>query len=327
MPGIFLVTHCTMQKRKLGNSELEAAPLAFGGNVFGWTLNETESFKLLDAFTDAGFSLIDTSDSYSRWVPGNKGGESETIIGNWLKRSGKRAQVLIATKVGSDMGLGKTCLSKKYILEEAEASLRRLQVDCIDLYQTHFDDVTTPVGETLEAYAQLVRQGKVRALGASNMSPERLQEALQFSSENGLPRYETYQPEYNLYRRENFERDYAPICEKEGLNVISYFSLASGFLTGKYRSQADQGKSVRGGDIGKYLNDRGFRILAGLDAVAERYNTRPATVALAWLMARPHIAAPIASATSVVQLRELTDAVRLQLDEAAMAQLNEASRY
>jgi aryl-alcohol dehydrogenase-like predicted oxidoreductase len=326
MPGIFLVTLCTMQKRKLGNSELEAAPLAFGGNVFGWTLNERESFKLLDAFTDAGFNLIDTSDSYSRWVLGNKGGESETIIGNWLKRSGRRAQVLIATKVGSDMGLGKTCLSKKYILEEVEASLRRLQVDCIDLYQTHFDDVATPVGETLEAYAQLVRQGKVRALGASNMSPERLQEALRFSRENSLPRYETYQPEYNLYRRENFERDYAPICEKEGLSVISYFSLASGFLTGKYRSEADQGKSVRGGDIGKYLNDRGFRILAALDAVAEQYNTRPATVALAWLMARPHIAAPIASATSVAQLRELTDAARLQLDEAAMAQLTEASR-
>jgi aryl-alcohol dehydrogenase-like predicted oxidoreductase len=327
MPGIFLVTLCTMQKRKLGNSELEAAPLAFGGNVFGWTLNERESFKLLDAFTDAGFSLIDTSDSYSRWVPGNKGGESETIIGNWLKQNGKRTQVLIATKVGSDMGLGKTCLSKKYILEEAEASLRRLQVDCIDLYQTHFDDVTTPVGETLEAYAQLVRQGKVRALGASNMSPERLQEALRFSRENGLPRYETYQPEYNLYSREHFERAYAPVCEKENLSVISYFSLASGFLTGKYRSEADQGKSVRGGDIGKYLNDHGFRILAALDAVAERYNTRPATVALAWLMAQPHVAAPIASATSVAQLQELTDAARLQLDEADMAQLTEASRY
>jgi aryl-alcohol dehydrogenase-like predicted oxidoreductase len=234
--------------------------------------------------------------------------------------------VLIATKVGSDMGLGKTCLSKKYILEEVETSLRRLQVDCIDLYQTHFDDVTTPVGETLEAYAQLVRQGKVRILGASNMSPERLQEALRFSRENGLPRYETYQPEYNLYSREHFEQAYAPICEKEGLSVISYFSLASGFLTGKYRSEADRGKSVRGGDIGKYLNDRGFRILAALDAVAERYNTRPATVALAWLMAQPHVAAPIASATSVAQLRELTDAARLHLDEAAMAQLNEASR-
>ena len=327
MPGIFLVTFCTMQKRKLGNSELEAAPLAFGGNVFGWTLDEAASFELLDAFIDAGFNLIDTSDSYSRWVPGNQGGESETIIGNWLKRSGKRANVLIATKVGSDMGLGKTCLSKKYILEEAEASLRRLQVDCIDLYQTHFDDVTTPVGETLEAYAALIKQGKVRAIGSSNMSPERLQESLRYSQENGLPRYETYQPEYNLYNRETFERDYAPICEKEGLSVISYFSLASGFLSGKYRSEADFRKSVRGGGMGKYLNERGFRILAALDAVAERYNTRPATVALAWLIAQPHVAAPIASATSVAQLHELAGAARLHLDEAAKAQLNEASRY
>jgi len=270
-----------MQKRKLGKSGLDVAPLAFGGNVFGWTVDETRSFSLLDAFVDAGFNLIDTANSYSRWVPGHKGGESETIIGNWLKQSGKRSQVVLATKVGSDMGLGRPCLTRDHIFEQVDASLQRLQTDYIDLYQSHFDDVTTPVGETMEAFAQLVQQGKVRVLGASNLSGERLQESLDYSRQHNLPRYETLQPEYNLYNREKYEQTYAPICEREGLSVISYFSLASGFLTGKYRSEADLGKSARGGGMKAYLNERGSKILDALDAVAGRYNTRPATVALA----------------------------------------------
>lgn len=282
---------------------------------------------MLDAFVDAGFNLIDTADSYSRWVPGHKGGESETIIGKWLKQSGKRDKVVLATKVGSDMGLGHPCLTKKYILEEVETSLQRLGVDCIDLYQSHFDDVSTPVGETLEAYAQLVKQGKVRAIGASNLSPDRLQESLDYSRSHGVPRYETLQPEYNLYHRKGFEHDYAPICEREGLSVLPYFGLASGFLTGKYRSEADLGKSQRGGGMTKYLNEHGFRILDALDAVAQQYRTTQATVALAWLMAQPHIAAPIASATSVAQLHDLTRAADLQLDEGALLQLAEASSY
>jgi aryl-alcohol dehydrogenase-like predicted oxidoreductase len=233
---------------------------------------------------------------------------------------------LIATKVGSDMGLGRPCLRKKYILEEAEASLRRLGIDCIDLYQTHFDDLETPVGETLEAYAQLVKEGKVRAIGASNLSKERLQESLDFSRQHGLPRYETLQPEYNLYSRRNFEIEYAPICRKEGLSVLSYFSLASGFLTGKYRSEADLGKSTRGSGMTKYLNERGFRILDALDDVARQYNTHPASVALAWVMAQPLIGAPIASATTTDQLNDLVEAGRLQLDAEALTRLNDASR-
>ena len=316
-----------MKKRKLGNSGLEVAPLALGTNVFGWTADEATSFQVLDAFVDAGFNLIDTADSYSRWVPGHQGGESEIIIGKWLKQSGKRNQVVIATKVGSDMGLGHPCTTKKYILEEVETSLHRLGIECIDLYQTHFDDTATPVGETLEAYAQLIKQGKVRAIGASNLSPERLQESIDYSRQHHLPRYETLQPEYNLYNRNGFEHDYAPICEREGLSVIPYFGLASGFLTGKYRSEADLGKSTRGGGITKYLNERGFRILDALDAVAQQCNTTPATVALAWLMAQPHVAAPIASATSTAQLHDLTKAAELQLDESALMQLNVASQY
>ena len=317
-----------MEKRNLGRSGMEAAPLAFGGNIFGWTADEKRSHELLDAFVAEGFNLIDTSDSYSRWVHGHQGGESETVIGTWLKKSGQRKNVLIATKVGSDMGLGRTCLTKQYILDEAEASLRRLQTDYIDLYQTHFDDLTTPVGETLEAYAQLIKEGKVRAIGASNLSKERLQESLQFSKDNNLPRYETFQPEYNLYKREKYEQEYESICQKEELGVINYFALASGFLTGKYRSAADAGKSVRGSTIiEKYMNDRGLRILAALDEVAKKYNTNPSSVSLAWLLARPGITAPIASATTIEQLDELIQAVLLQLDKEAMELLNEASAY
>lgn len=317
-----------MEKRNLGNSGLQVAPLAFGGNVFGWTTNEQTSHQLLDAFTDAGFTLIDTSDSYSRWAPGNKGGESETIIGTWLKKSGKRSKVLIATKVGSDMGLGRTCLTKEYILEEAEASLRRLQTDVIDLYQTHFDDLTTPVSETLEAYAQLIKEGKVRAIGASNLSRERLQESLRFSRDNNIPRYETFQPEYNLYNRQQYEQEYESTCTEEGLGIINYFALASGFLTGKYRSAGDAGKSIRGSTtVQKYLTDRGFRILTAVDEVAKRYNTSPASVSLAWLIARPSITAPIASATSVEQLNDLVKAAQIKLDDEAIEQLNKASAY
>ncbi|HEY8915195.1 MAG TPA: aldo/keto reductase [Chitinophaga sp.] len=316
-----------MEKRKLGRSELTVAPLAFGGNVFGWTIDEPNSFKLLDAFTGAGFNLIDTADVYSKWVSGNKGGESETIIGNWLKQSGKREQVIIATKVGGEMGPQQKGTSKAYITKAVEDSLRRLQTDYIDLYQTHFDEETTPVEETLATYAELIRAGKVRVIGTSNMSPERLTLSLHNSENYGYPRYETLQPEYNLYDRQKFETSYMPICEEHGLSVIPYYALASGFLSGKYRSKADVSKSPRGQKALSYLNDRGMKILAALDEVAARYKTNPASVAIAWLAQRPGIAAPIASATSVEQLEELMMASKLGLDQAAMEQLNGASAF
>ena len=316
-----------MEKRKLGRSELTVAPLAFGGNVFGWTIDEPNSFKLLDTFTGAGFNLIDTADVYSKWVSGNKGGESETIIGNWLKQSGKREQVIIATKVGGEMGPQQKGTSKAYITKAVEDSLRRLQTDYIDLYQTHFDEETTPVEETLATYAELIRAGKVRVIGTSNMSPERLTLSLHNSENYGYPRYETLQPEYNLYDRQKFETSYMPICEEHGLSVIPYYALASGFLSGKYRSKADVSKSPRGQKALSYLNDRGMKILAALDEVAARYKTNPASVAIAWLAQRPGIAAPIASATSVEQLEELMMASKLGLDQAAMEQLNGASAF
>ncbi|SEL72756.1 Predicted oxidoreductase [Chitinophaga rupis] len=316
-----------MEKRKLGRSELTVAPLAFGGNVFGWTVDEPNSFKLLDAFTGAGFNLIDTADVYSKWVSGNKGGESETIIGNWLKQSGKREQVIIATKVGGEMGPQQKGTSKAYITKAVEDSLRRLQTDYIDLYQTHFDEETTPVEETLATYAELIKAGKVRVIGTSNMSPERLTLSLHNSEDYGYPRYETLQPEYNLYDRQKFETSYMPICEEHGLSVLPYYALASGFLSGKYRSKADISKSPRGQKALSYLNDRGMKILAALDEVAARYKTNPASVAIAWLAQRPGIAAPIASATSVAQLEELLQASKLGLDQAAMSQLNEASAF
>ncbi len=314
-----------MKTRKLGNSDLEVAPLAFGGNVFGWTIDEPKSFRLLDAFVNAGFNLIDTADVYSRWAPGNQGGESETIIGNRLKQSGKRDRVVIATKVGMEMGPGKKGLSRSYILQAAEDSLRRLQVDRIDLYQAHKDDPDTPLEETLGAFGELIRQGKVRAIGASNYSAERLSEALRVSRENGLPAYQSLQPHYNLAERAEFERDLEPICREAGLGVIPYYSLAGGFLTGKYRSEADLAKSARGQGVKKYLNERGFRILAALDEVAGRYSSTPARVAIAWLLARPVVTAPIASATSLEQLDDLVAATRLELDEGAIAALDAAS--
>ncbi|HTN06374.1 aldo/keto reductase [Agriterribacter sp.] len=313
--------------RQLGNTDLKIAPLIFGGNVFGWTIDEKKSFALLDAFSAAGFNGVDTADSYSRWAPGNKGGESETIIGKWMRQNGNREKIIISTKVGSDMGQGHKDVSKNYILKAVEDSLTRLQTDYIDLYQTHWDNENTPVEETLEAYDQLVKQGKVRWIGASNLSPERLTASLSASKEHHYPAYQTLQPEYNLYDREKFEKHYQPICIAHNLSVINYYSLASGFLSGKYRSEADLGKSSRGGGIKKYLNERGFKILAALDSISALHQTVPASVAIAWLLQQPTIAAPIASATGMEQLHALIAAATLQLSEADRKVLNEASAW
>jgi len=314
-----------MDKRKLGNSELEIAPLVFGGNVFGWTADEATSFRLLDAFVAAGFDCIDTADVYSRWAPGNSGGESETIIGKWLKRRGRRDDVVIATKVGMEMAPDRKGLSRAYILRSAEDSLKRLQTDYIDLYQSHRDDAATPIDETLEAYRQLAAQGKVRVIGASNFDAKRLDESLAASKQHGFPRYQTLQPNYNLHDRADFEAGLEPICLQQNVGVITYYSLASGFLTGKYRSETDLGKSVRGRGMRKYLTDRGFRILRALDEVSARVAATPAQVALGWLMARPSVTAPIASATSLAQLDELLGAARIRLDPEAIATLDKAS--
>ena len=314
-----------MARRKLGRTGFEVAPLAFGGNVFGWTADESTSFRLLDAFVAAGFNLVDTADSYSRWAPGHTGGESEMIIGKWIARRGRHDDIVIATKVGSDMGLGYKCLRKDYIMRAVEDSLRRLQVDAIDIYQSHWDDDKTPLDETLDAYARLIGQGKVKAIGASNLTAERLAEALEVSKRHDYPRYETMQPLYNLYDRSTFEGPLAELCTREKIGVITYFSLAAGFLTGKYRSEADFAKSARGAGMKKYLNPRGLRILAALDEVAERVDATPAQVALAWLIARPGVAAPIASATSVEQLDDLIAATRLELDVDATRALEKAS--
>jgi aryl-alcohol dehydrogenase-like predicted oxidoreductase len=316
-----------MQKRALGKTGLEVAPLAFGGNVFGWTADEKTSFQLLDAFTQGGFNLIDTADSYSAWVPGNRGGESETIIGNWLKARGTRDQVVIATKVGWEITPERKGLRKDYILKSVEGSLRRLQTDYIDLYQSHVDDASAPFAETLEAYSQLIKEGKIRAIGASNIKADRLRQALETSQSHGLPVYQTLQPEYNLYNRLAFEQELESLCLEQGIGVISYYGLASGFLTGKYRSVADLGKSPRGGGMTKYLNERGLRILAALDAVAERHQATPAQIALAWLMARPSITAPIASATSLTQLQDLMKAAEVALNQEDILALDTASAY
>jgi aryl-alcohol dehydrogenase-like predicted oxidoreductase len=311
----------------LGASDLQVSTLCLGGNVFGWTIDGARSFEVLDGFVDAGLNFIDTADVYSAWVPGNQGGESETIIGNWLKKSGKRDKVVLATKVGNPMGEGKKGLSKAYILQAVEDSLRRLQTDVIDLYQSHRDDAETPQEETLAAYAQLVQEGKVRAIGASNFSAERTLEALKTSREHGYPEYVCLQPEYNLYAREDYEKSLEPVALKEELGVIPYFSLASGFLTGKYRSEADLGQSQRGQGVKKYLDGRGLRILDALDQVADQHDATPAQVALAWLIARPSVTAPIASATSLDQLRDLVASTRLTLDPVAIELLDEASAY
>lgn len=295
-----------------------------GGNVFGWTIDESTSFTILDAYVDSGLNFIDTADIYSTWVAGHTGGESETIIGKWLKRSGKRSKIVLATKVGMQMPAGKG-LKKDYILREVEDSLRRLETDTIDLYQSHEDDPSTPLEETLGAFAQLIREGKVRAIGASNYSAPRLAEALKVSRSHNIPSYQSLQPKYNLCERTEYESTLEPLVMHEGLGVIPYFALASGFLTGKYRSESDLSKSPRGGGVKKYLNERGFRILAALDDVAGAYHSTPGKVALAWLMARPSITAPIASATTVEQVRDLVDAISLKLDAASIKKLNEAS--
>ena len=289
-----------MKKRQLGKSDIHVAPLTFGGNVFGWTLDEKKSFEILDAFLAAGFNFIDTADVYSRWAQGNQGGESETIIGKWMKERGNRQQVILATKVGADMGQGRRDLSEKYIIKAVESSLTRLQTDYIDLYQSHFDDPDTPVEETLATYTKLVKEGKIRLIGASNFTPERLVESLEASKKNGYSAYQTLQPLYNLYDREVFEKDLEPLCIKHSLGVINYYALASGFLTGKYRSEDDLSKSTRGAGNKKYLNERGFTILAALDEVAQKFNSTPATVSIAWLLARPSRASSASARTSTL---------------------------
>lgn len=314
-----------MNKRKLGNSDLHVVPLAFGGNVFGWTIDEATSFRLLDRFVDEGFNLIDTADVYSRWATDNEGGESEIIIGKWLKQSGKRERVVIATKVGMEMGANKKGLKKDYIKRAVEDSLRRLQIDYIDLYQAHQDDAETPLEETLGAFAELIEQGKVRVTGASNYTAARLAEALQISERQGLPRYESLQPLYNLYDRREYEAELEPLCLEHNIGVINYSSLASGFLTGKYRSEADLSKSARGQGVKKYLDERGMKILEALDEAAKQYDSTPARVAIAWLIARDSVSAPIASATSLEQLNDLIEATKLELDAAAIEKLNRAS--
>jgi aryl-alcohol dehydrogenase-like predicted oxidoreductase len=315
-----------VKTRTLGRSGIEVGPLALGGNVFGWTIDEAASFKVLDGFVAGGLNLIDTADVYSVWVPGHKGGESETIIGSWLKRSGNRSRVVIATKVGIEIAPGEKGLSRAHIMRSVERSLNRLQVDTIDLYQAHQDDPETPLEETLGAFGELVAAKKVRAIGASNYKADRLAAALRVSQERGLPRYETLQPNYNLCDRKWYEVDLEPLCVREGLGVIPYYSLAAGFLTGKYRTEADLAKSERGAKVGKsYLNERGLRVLAAVDGVAADLKVSQAQVALAWLMARPGITAPIASATTPAQLEELIAATRLTLSPDAVAKLTAAS--
>ena len=314
-----------MHKRKLGRTDLEVPVIMLGGNVFGWTLGESGSFQLLDQAVDAGLNFIDTADVYSKWVPGNQGGESETIIGKWFARSGKRDKVILATKVGMEMGDGKQGLAPKYIAQAVDDSLRRLQTDRIDLYQSHKDDETTPLEETLGAYDRLIHAGKVRCIGASNYSGARLREALETSRRNGLPRYESLQPLYNLMERDKYESDLAPVVAEYGIGVVPYFSLASGFLTGKYREPSDVKDRPRGPMVQKYLTDRGMAVLKALDSIAAAYRTAPATVALAWLIAQPGITAPIASATSGQQLDDLVSALDLKLDRASVEKLSAAS--
>ncbi|HTQ27971.1 MAG TPA: aldo/keto reductase [Puia sp.] len=316
-----------MQKRMLGESGIETGPLVFGGNVFGWTINEAQSFRMLDAWLTGGFNMVDTADVYSTWGPGNRGGESETIIGKWMKQRGNRGRVIVATKVGKPMGPDKKGLSAKYMRQALEDSLRRLQTDYIDLYQSHDDDPATPMEETMEAFASFIREGKVRAVGASNFSADRLKKSLEVSDRFGYPRYVSLQPKYNLYERADFERELEPLCVAEGLGVISYYALASGFLTGKYRSEQDLSKSARGQGNKKFLTERGFRILTALDEVANKYHSSPAAVSIAWLIARPSVTAPIASATNTDQLQELVAAASLQLDSEAMGKLGKASEY
>jgi aryl-alcohol dehydrogenase-like predicted oxidoreductase len=306
-----------MQKRELGRSGIQISPFALGGNVFGWTIDKAKSFEVLDAFAAAGFQFIDTADVYSLWVPGNTGGESESILGEWMDSRKNRKQIIIATKLGKPMGTDKKGLSARYIREAVEASLTRLKTDYIDLYQSHDDDPDVPLEETMHAFNELIREGKVRAIGASNFTAERFRKANQTSQAHGYARYETLQPSYNLYDR-SIEKDLQPLCVQEQVSLIPYYSLASGFLTGKYRSETDLKKSVRGGGVKKYMDTKGMHILSALDKISEKYKSTPATIAIAWLMAQPAVAAPIASATNAGQLRDLLRAVDLQLDAESL---------
>lgn len=314
-------------KRILGKSSLEVSPITFGGNVFGWTLNEQESFRILDTFTAGGFNFIDTADTYSKWAPGNEGGESETIIGNWLKRRGRRDDVIIATKLGGEMAPGKKGLKPDYIKQAVEASLKRLQTDYIDLYQSHYDDPETPVAETMQAFDQLITEGKVRFIGASNFSAGRVKASNEAARSNGWTQYISLQPEYNLYDRQKFESEYAALVQEEQLGVINYYALASGFLSGKYRSEADLGKSKRGGGMKKYLNERGFHILTALGDLAKAHQATPARIALAWLLHKPLVTSPIASATNKEQVHELLLAAEVYLSPEELQQLDQASGY
>ena len=316
-----------MQKKALGRSGVQVVPLMLGGNVFGWTADEQTSFDILDAFVGRGFDFIDTADKYTDWIPGHKGGESETVLGNWFKRSGKRGQVVLATKVGMLLGGGKRGLSKRYIMQGAEDSLRRLQTDVIDLYQSHKDDGDTPLEETLEAFKTLIEQGKVKMIGASNYSGARLREVLQLAAREGLPVYQTLQPEYNLYDRKGYEQDLEPVVREFGLGVVPYFSLASGFLTGKYKTAEDVKGASRERLLGKYFDERGLRILEALAKVAAECGATQASVALAWLLAQPTVTAPIASATSTTQLQSLFAAVELKLSEEQVSRLTAAGAY
>jgi len=314
-----------MQMRRLGRTDLTIAPLVLGGNVFGWTADKKTSFAVMDRFVGAGLNAVDTADAYSAWAPGNKGGESETIIGEWMKARGNRGRIIVVTKVGSPMGQGKEGLSARYIEEAVEASLKRLETDVIDLYLSHWPDMATRIDETLGAYQRLIEKGKIRWCGASNLNVALLEAALAAAKAKGLPRYEVLQPEYNLADRAEFESGLAELCLREEIGVITYFSLAMGFLSGKYRTEADLAKSPRGGGVKGHLNPRGFRILDALEAVASRNKAQPAEAALAWIIARPGVTAPIASATSVEQVDSLVRATELALTPADIAALNEAS--
>lgn len=322
-----LKTSIRMENRKLANSDLKISPITFGGNVFGWTLDEEQSFKILDGFIGAGFNCIDTADTYARWVPGNKGGESETIIGNWLKKTGKRKDVIISTKVGGDVGSGKKDPSKEHIKQGSDDSLKRLQTDYIDLYQAPYDDLETPVAEIMTAFNDLIKEGKVRYIGASNLSAERIKESNDFARKNGLQPYISLQPLYNLYERQKFENEYLKLVVEEEMAVLPYYSLASGFLTGKYRSEADFEKSTRGKSVGKFLNDRGKRILKAMDLVADEQGVALSEIALAWLMHKPSVTSPIASVTNDKQLQQLINSTRIELNNKQRSVLDEASRY
>jgi len=314
-----------MRKVRIGTSDLEVAPINLGGNVFGWTLDEQQSFAILDEFLAGGFNFIDTADTYAWWVNGT-GGQSETIIGNWMKKRGNRGQVVLATKVGSETKDHPFDISRNHILQSVDDSLRRLQTDYIDLYYTHFDDQKTPVEETLSAYDEVIKAGKVRYIAASNLSPDRLRDSFDAAEKHHLPRYIALQPHYNLVERVRYEAEYAPLAEQYNLTVFPYWALAAGFLTGKYRSKADLGKSVRGDGVKKYLNPKGLAVLDALDRVAAKHQSTPATVSLAWLLAQPHIVAPIVSATSSRQLETIFAAPLLKLDSEDLKQLDEASK-